>query len=273
MGVCAFLKAAKKYSIRGMSTMPSNNTIKMCAAGSGKTWGICNDALSVVGEAQGKRALITTYTNKGVETVNNEIAKQNLGVPSSRIVIKSWFQFLMSELIRPFQSYITSINTLKSFDFSDRYGKINFAPKGTPRRYISGRYYVMKDFASELAVCLNELSRGAVISRLEKVYSHIFIDEFQDMAGYDFKYLLHYCLRRTLRSSALATISRQPIQHITQERIRLNQGLTYGIFALIQKNVGWRRLRKALLVADSIVTFAHLLIPYFERQQYFNMHV
>ena len=164
--------------------MSSNNTIRMCAAGSGKTWGICNNALSIV-DKHTKRVLITTYTNNGVDTVNAEIAKQNHGIGSSKIVVRSWFQFLISELIKPYQSYITGINSLKSFDFSDSYGKVNYEKKGTLGRYISNSSYVKKDYASELAVYLNKASNGLIIRRLEEIYSHIYIDEFQDMAGYD----------------------------------------------------------------------------------------
>jgi hypothetical protein len=156
----------------------------MCAAGSGKTWGICNDALTVVSE-HSERVLITTYTNKGVDTVGVEIEKQNRGIGCNKIVVRSWFQFLMSELIKPYQSFITNINSIKSFDFTDNYGSINFSKKGSASRYISGSAYVKKDYASELAVHLNEASNGLVIQRLEQLYSHIFIDEFQDMTGYD----------------------------------------------------------------------------------------
>jgi len=159
----------------------------MCAAGSGKTWSICNEALSNVNcAATGKRILITTYTNKGVDTVVGELEKQNLGVSSSCITIRSWYQFLLAELIRPYQSYIVEINQIKAFDFSGRYGQVNYYRKGESKRYLSEkRQLVKKDCASELALFLNEQSRGAVIARLEQVYSHIYIDEIQDMAGYD----------------------------------------------------------------------------------------
>lgn len=159
----------------------------MCAAGSGKTWSICNEALANVNNGKDpKRILITTYTNKGVDTVNEELAKQNNGVPSQRIVVRSWYQFLLAELIQPYQSYIVGINQIKAFDFSDRYGQVNYGRKGEAKRYFSSNHrFVKKDSASELAVFLNEQSFGSVINRLEKVYSHIFIDEIQDMAGHD----------------------------------------------------------------------------------------
>lgn len=167
--------------------MSSNNMIRMCAAGSGKTWGICNEALANVNNATNtKRVLITTYTTKGVDTVYKEITKQNLGVPSQQIIVRSWYQFLLVELIRPYQSYIVGINQIKAFDFSDRYGQVNFGRKGEIIRYFSGKQrFVKKDCASELVLFINEQSHGSVIDRLEKAYSHIYVDEIQDMAGYD----------------------------------------------------------------------------------------
>ena len=70
--------------------MPSKNTIRMSAAGAGKTWGICHDALAVVASPLfTKRVLITTFTNKGVETIQSEIRKQNQGVLNPRIVMVS----------------------------------------------------------------------------------------------------------------------------------------------------------------------------------------
>jgi hypothetical protein len=158
----------------------------MCAAGSGKTWGICNEALSVINTGgYDKRVLITTFTNKGVDTVNYEIAKQNQGVGCHEITVRSWFQFLMAELIKPYQTHIIGINEVKSFDFSDRYGQINYGRTGEIKRYFTGGKNVKKDFASELVVYLNQQSGGALINRLGQVYSHIFIDEIQDMAGDD----------------------------------------------------------------------------------------
>lgn len=166
--------------------MLSKNTIKLSAAGSGKTWGICSDALAIIADpSYSKRVLITTYTNKGVETIEKEIRKQNQGVLDPRIIVYSWYQFLLYELIRPFQTYITDINEVKSFDFSDMYGSINYQPVGKKRRYINACGNVLANQASELALLLNCRSKGLVVSRLERIYSHVLIDEIQDMAGND----------------------------------------------------------------------------------------
>ena len=43
--------------------------------------------------------------------------------------------------------------------------------------------------ASELAVLLNQRSNGKSIGRLEEIYSNIYFDEVQDLAGYDIEIL------------------------------------------------------------------------------------
>lgn len=166
--------------------MRSNNIVRLSAAGSGKTWGICHDALDIVaGEADERRVLITTYTNRGIDAVEKEIKSQNRGVLSARIDVESWYTFLLRDLIRPYQSFITEINSIRSYDFSEPHHKINYAKKGERRRYLTGRGDIFGKYASEFAVELNSLSKGSVLKRIEKIYSHVFIDEVQDLAGYD----------------------------------------------------------------------------------------
>ena len=173
-----------------MSSSILNNKAKMSAAGSGKTWDICHEALEVVTHTD-KRALIVTYTNRGAESVKNEIRKQNENVLHPQVIIKTWYRFLLSDLIKPYQTGLTGkrINHIKTVDFSEQFGQINFNKAGTYPRYINDGRNVRSNQASELAVLLNERSRGKSIARLEEIYSNIYFDEIQDMAGYDIELL------------------------------------------------------------------------------------
>lgn len=160
------------------------NTVRLAAAGSGKTWKICNEALSVAHTEDLKPALIVTYTNKGVDSIYKELEAQNCGVLPKKIRIMSWYQFLLKELIRPYQTFVAGINEIRSFDYTLEHSR-NFAKAGTKRRYITVAANVRSEEASNLVLLLNEKSRGLVFERLEKVYSHILVDEIQDMAGRD----------------------------------------------------------------------------------------
>ena len=50
--------------------------------------------------------------------------------------------------------------------------------------YFSKSQLIYSDKIAKFAVRANELTKGLVIERIGKIYSSIFIDEIQDMAGY-----------------------------------------------------------------------------------------
>lgn len=165
----------------------THNTAFISAAGAGKTWSLCNDALRLVKESREKRVLITTYTNRGVEAIREVICLQNSGILHPRVIIKTWFSFLLSDLIKPYQRYLDgrSINSLQGIDFSETYGSINMQKTGTRARYLTKSNNIRSNHVAELAVVLNKRSSGLVISRVEEIYNAIFFDEIQDLAGYD----------------------------------------------------------------------------------------
>ncbi len=167
--------------------MQSKNKVIMAAAGAGKTWGICNNVINI---STDKKILITTYTNKGIDAIINEYKKQNFGVIDKNVSIKTWFQFLLSDMVKPYQSYILKdYNQVESIDFSKTYKFVNYTKKGTKERYINSHNDVYSNFISELVIECNRKSGGKVIRRLSEVYSHIFIDEVQDLAGDDLNIL------------------------------------------------------------------------------------
>ena len=165
--------------------MPSMNLIKIECAGSGKTWSICQTALSIVSSDIKKRVAIISYTNRGVQAVQTEIKKQNNGIMHSRITVESLYSFLLRELIKPYQTYIFGINEVKSLDFSRMYGFINKHRIGQKARYMTVGQNITANEAAELVVQLNNRSNGQVIKRIERIYDTIFFDEVQDLSGYD----------------------------------------------------------------------------------------
>ena len=88
--------------------MQLNNIVIMAAAGAGKTHDICKEVIENA-KTTNKKILITTYTNKGIESIEKEYKKQNNGVIDKNVVILSWFQFLLRELVKPYQSSIKLI--------------------------------------------------------------------------------------------------------------------------------------------------------------------
>ena len=162
----------------------SRNVAKMSAAGSGKTYDICKEALEKA--RRGIRVLVTTYTNRGAESVRKEIKSQNDGVLSQNVVVKTWFAFMLSDMIRPYQRYLTGeIDGVKGYDYSQAYGFINYYETGTKKKYLTEGNNVRSNEAASLVVLLNHMSEGKVISRIEEIYQAIYFDEIQDMAGDD----------------------------------------------------------------------------------------
>lgn len=168
--------------------MQLNNIVIMAAAGAGKTHDICKEVIENA-KTTNKKILITTYTNKGIESIEKEYKKQNNGVIDKNVVILSWFQFLLRELVKPYQSSILNkINIINSIDFNHQYGYINFNSRGTPKHYMLTNN-ILSNTVSEFAIDSNIKSNNKVMQRLEKIYSHIYIDEIQDLAGEDIEIL------------------------------------------------------------------------------------
>ena len=92
--------------------MSSMNIVRKCAAGSGKTYEICRES----SENQ-QKVLIVTYTTRGIETIKSELQSQNKGVIPSHITILSWYEFILRELIKPYQTCLFGINQIKGLRF------------------------------------------------------------------------------------------------------------------------------------------------------------
>ena len=159
-----------------------NKTLIIAAAGSGKTWGLCNHAINNLKE---KNILLITYTHQGKKALEEELKKQNTCILHPKIKIMTWYSFLLSECIKPYQSFITKYNSIRSISFEESYGQVNFHSSGDYRRYITKENNIRSNQASELACYLNKISNDKVISRLDEVYSYIYIDEVQDLSGWD----------------------------------------------------------------------------------------
>ncbi|PWG80659.1 UvrD-helicase domain-containing protein [Pararcticibacter amylolyticus] len=173
-------------------TTGTNNLI-VAAAGSGKTTHLVKEALKV----KGKRVLITTFTEANEQEIRNKIVELNHCIPPN-ITVQTWFSFLLQHGVRPFQGCLLEkrINGLllvsgqSGKKGEDRFGKpIYFSEKEFERHYFTPGMKVYSDKLAKFVVRCNERSDGAVIERLTNIYTNIFIDEVQDLAGYDLEFL------------------------------------------------------------------------------------
>lgn len=176
-----------------------NNKVVFAAAGNGKTYKICKSAISFSKLNPNKNVLLVTYTNEGANALITEFKKQNCGVLEPNVFIKTWFSFLLSDFIKPYQVELKlkwkyfnqevecSIpeNHVHSIDFYSKDEKERYYNKTHYQYYFHHNNDLWKDDVSDLAIKCCEDSGNKPIRRLEDIYSQIYFDELQDYSGWD----------------------------------------------------------------------------------------
>jgi DNA helicase-2/ATP-dependent DNA helicase PcrA len=159
--------------------VPSDNEIIVAAAGSGKTTKIVERAI----DADGERAALITYTRNNVREIESRFYEKNRAIPG-QAEVWPWYRMLLQELARPYRRrlYGSRIDTIAYPE-----GKSpNYAgAKNIPKFYFAEPGKVWADKLGRFVLECNKASDGAVIRRLEQRFDRIYIDEVQDLAGYD----------------------------------------------------------------------------------------
>lgn len=159
--------------------MPLANEAIIAAAGGGKTSRIVQMAISNSAE----RCAMVTYTLNNTAETEQKFYQINGSVPA-HVEVRSWYSFLLRELARPYQNFM-SPNHIAGMFWSQGQSA-PFARKADVNRfYFGGGSYLYSDKVSQFVCECNKASNGAVIRRLEQRYERIYIDEMQDLAGYD----------------------------------------------------------------------------------------
>lgn len=158
---------------------PGRNRLVLAAAGSRKTQRVIDEALAV---RQG-RVLIATFTNENQKQIIRRI-EQSAGTMPAHVEVVGWFTFLLRELIKPYQrSVVGEPNRVAGLNFKGQ--RHRFTPKTDIAYFLDGNDAVYRDGVADLAMAITEKTNDAPLKRLERVFSHIFVDEVQDLAGYD----------------------------------------------------------------------------------------
>jgi len=153
----------------------SRSEISIASAGAGKTTTLVKKVLD-----RDERAAVTTYTINNVNAISKRLTESAGSIPS-KATLSPWFSFLLRDLIRPYQNYFTT-NRITGINFIQG----RSAPrtkKGTHQHYLDKHNRVYTDKLASLALHLIKLSGGRVLERLAQLYSRIYIDEAQDIAG------------------------------------------------------------------------------------------
>lgn len=177
-----------------MQLKQANNKLTIAAAGSGKTTYLVEEALK---QKEGK-ILITTYTQANEAEIRKKIIEKNKCIPQN-VVVQTWFSFLLQHGVRPFQGVLFE-SKINGLILMNEQSGIKYYIKGKipvyysedkefEQHYFSKGLKIYSDKLSKFVFRCNEKTDGSVIDRISRIYSHIFIDEVQDLAGYDLELL------------------------------------------------------------------------------------
>lgn len=185
--------------------MAGNNSAVLAVAGARKTEEVILGALA----DPNKRVLITTFTNENLRQIRGRI-ESKVGVVPENVELKSWYSLLIRDFVRPFQVRLfDEVNLVAGTYFGDVPRERQRIAKSQPRgRYLTGKNYMFKDRAAELAYQICEKSNGEPIARLEMLYDHVFVDEVQDLVGWDLE-----LLEMLFKSEIEVTLVGDPRQH------------------------------------------------------------
>jgi DNA helicase II / ATP-dependent DNA helicase PcrA len=187
------------------------NKVVIAAAGSGKTTYLVREALKVKDD----NVLITTYTESNEAEIKRKFLEINGHIPSN-IVVMTWFSFLITHGVKPFQGGLFDFPVRGMLLVSNRSGLRAHTREGQPiywgedqfmKYYFDSGHQVYSDKLSKLVIRCDEKSGGNVVDRISRVFRHIFVDEVQDLAGYDLDILVEF-----FKSSARVLLVGDPRQ-------------------------------------------------------------
>ncbi len=164
----------------------------IAAAGGGKTTRIVKQALG----GRTEKCALVTYTQNNVGEITDKLYGLNRSIPP-QIEVRSWYSFLLREMARPYQSTLISgrINGIHwSQKRSDRFAK----QTDINRFYFAAERRIYSDKMAQFICACDKASNGAVVRRLEQRFDQIYLDEVQDLAGYDLD-LVELILRSNLK--------------------------------------------------------------------------
>lgn len=174
-----------------------SNIVYIAAAGSGKTTLLVKKACEI---KKSENVLILTYTDSNENEIRQKFHKINGYIPKN-VCVQTWFSFLFQFYIRPYQNYLTD----DDFDIkgliiaTKKETTTNWRPSKAQWKsyYFTKEHRVLGEKLSELALDCNEKSGNLPLTRLTNIFEHIYIDEVQDLAGYDLDLLKQLFLSKS----------------------------------------------------------------------------
>ncbi|MFE4576817.1 UvrD-helicase domain-containing protein [Streptomyces chartreusis] len=181
---------------------PHSNLAVLAAAGSRKTQHIVDSVLS----DPSQQVLVTTYTTENMNQLVDRLSA-GTGLLPKHVTVMTWFAFLLNQCARPYQSAVLDgVGVMRGLNFVG--ARSRFIPKSNVNRYYLDPHGDMfRDAVAAFAYEADQRTGGKVVDRLTEIFDHIYIDEVQDLAGYDLD-----LLDLLLKSSTAVTVVGDPRQ-------------------------------------------------------------
>lgn len=172
-----------------LTPLQEKNKVVIAVAGSGKTTALVKKAIA----SKEKRILFITYTLENLSNIKHCFLRE-IGYVPDNVEIISWFSFLLRDGVRPYHNLVSTGGRVSGINFvqgsSAAIASLRFVRESdTERFYFDRERRIYTDKISKYACVCNDVSGGLVIERLQKIYSSIYIDEIQDLAGWDLEFL------------------------------------------------------------------------------------
>lgn len=233
------------------------NKYIIACAGSGKTTTIIKDALQ-----SSDSILITTFTDENCDEIRRKFYRINGFIPAN-VEILPWFTFELRHLINPFllphiKSDIKGINLVSN-------QSAPYTNQESQNHYLDSENRIYSDKIALLAYKTIVQRKKEVFDRLKRLYKKIYIDEFQDFAGYDLE-----IVKALMQNYFFITLVGDPRQktyttHFTKKNKKYEDDKESFIINECKKfcDIDTTTLNNSFRCPENIIIYASKLFPNF----------
>lgn len=115
------------------------------------------------------------------------------GCVPHNVTIQTWYSFLLQHGVRPFQGVILDdkingmilVNEKSGKKYDGKYGPVYYAETDYRKFYFTDGMKMYSDKIAKFVCRCEKETKGKVSQRISKSYPRIYVDEIQDLAGYD----------------------------------------------------------------------------------------
>lgn len=167
--------------------MPSANRISLASAGSGKTTAIVEEACR-----SPLRSALITYTLNGRRELSDR-AYQHFGAIPPNVSIGTWYSFVLAHFVRPYQNHFCRGPRVGAINFKRVPDELRrrFGKADTERFFFSSPGRIWRDRVTDFACQVIDKTDGLPLRRIERIFGRVYIDEAQDLSGWDLDLIQH----------------------------------------------------------------------------------